>query len=166
MSILGAILSGSQRQQSEDAPPSTPAAVSIGQINLNTTIPNAFALRAELASAAGSAGRFEIGVAQGERDLGYRLSYAPGAAMELLRFGSRGTGVIDTSADPVTLEDDAVHLLQVTRSASGELVVSLDETEVMRTTDRAFGDPFDRLVLINEGGDYTVRSVALFGGAS
>ena len=101
----------------------------------------------------------------GVRGFAYASGMAATAAvLELLRYGSRGTGVIDTSTDPVTLEDGAVHLLQVTRSADGELVVTLDETVVMRATDRAFSGPFDRLVLINEGGDYTVRSVAVFGG--
>ena len=43
----------------------------------------------------------------------------------------------------------------------GELI---DEAERARVTDRGFRDPSDSFVLVNRGGEYTVRSVAVYGG--
>ena len=41
--------------------------------------------------------------------------------------------------------------------------MSLDGTEVMRATDRAFRDAFDRVIIIDSGGT-AIQSVAVFGG--
>ena len=41
--------------------------------------------------------------------------------------------------------------------------VLVDGTPVAALADRAFNDGFDRLVIVNRGGDYTLRSVAAYG---
>ncbi len=145
-------------------PASTPAGPS--EIGLSAPIPNAFALQLTLGSVSASDGRLEFGVAQGGRTLGCRLAYNPGArpSLELLRVGSRGSAVIDTARPNVRLEDGKPHTVLLTRDTAGELAVSIDGKEIMRITDRGFQDPFDAFVLVNRGGEYMVRSVAIYGG--
>lgn len=168
VSILGRLLTGGSESSQETekttettattpAQPDTPAL-----ILLPIPIPNAFAVRLEVSSA-GGAGPFELGVAQGENRLGYRLAYTSGGPMELLRYGSRGVSVIDASADNIVLEDGKRHLMQMTRSDAGEFVISLDDTEIIRVVDRAFRDPFQDFVLTSQGGDHNIHSLAIFG---
>ncbi|MHA1564223.1 MAG: hypothetical protein ACTSX7_02815 [Alphaproteobacteria bacterium] len=171
ISIIGRLLTGGSDSSQESkkttettatkdstpAQPSTPAL-----ILLPTPIPNAFAVRLEMSSSGGP-GPFELGVAQGNNRLGYRLAYTSGSPMELLRYGSRGVSVIDASAENVVLEDGKRHLLQMTRSDAGEFVISLDGTEMIRITDRSFRDPFQDFVLTSQDGDHKVHSLALFG---
>ena len=104
--------------------------------------------------------------AQGGRTLGYRLAYNAGAhrSVELLRVGGRGSAVIDSRRLNAGIEDGRVHTVLLTRDALGALAVSIDGKEIMRVTDRGFRDSFDAFVLINRGGDYTVRSIAVYGG--
>ncbi len=165
VSILGRLLTGGSessqetRETTQSIPPQpdTPAL-----ILLPVPIPNAFAVRLEMSSASGT-GPFELGVAQGESRLGYRLAYTSGGPMELLRYGSRGVAVIDASADNIVLEDGKRHLLQMTRSDAGEFVISLDDTEIIRVVDRAFRDPFRDFVLTSQGADHNIHSLAIFG---
>ena len=129
-------------------------------------LPNAFALRLSLASATPDTGRLEIGVTQGGNDLGYRVAYNAGGtpSVELVRVGSRGTAVVDTSRQPVALEDEAAHNLLVTRTADGTMAVSIDGEEIIRTRDQSFRDSFDGILIINKAGDFTVKSVTAYGG--
>ncbi len=143
-----------------------PARAGPSEIGLSAPIPNAFAVQLTLESASTRDGRLEFGVAQGSRALGYRLAYNPGArpSLELLRVGRRGSAVIDTARPSARLDDGKPHTLLLTRDTSGELAVSIDRKEVMRITDRGFRDPFEAFVLVNRGGDYMVRSIAIYGG--
>lgn len=129
-------------------------------------VPNAFALRLTISSVTRGAGRFEVGVVQGKGNLGYRLAYNAGArpSLELLRVGSRGTSVIEVVDGPVKLEDGKKHVVQVTRDRRGRIAVSVDGKQLMRVRDRSFRSDFDGVVLINKAGEYTIRSVAVFGG--
>ena len=43
------------------------------------------------------------------------------------------------------------------------MTVSVDEKEVMRVTDRGIGDPFDGFAMVNRGGDYVLRRIAIRG---
>lgn len=126
---------------------------------------NAFALRLTLASATPDVGRLEIGVTQGADNPGYRVAYNAGGtpAVELIRVGSRGTAVVDTSRQPVVLEDDAPHDLLFTRTGDGTMAVSIDGKEIIRTRDQSFRDSFDGILIINKAGDFTVKSVTAYG---
>ena len=162
-SLLGALLddgsgdSGSTSSSSSAAPRA--------EIFAATPISNAFSMEVELVSQV-TAGRLSVYVFQGSnRSAGYRLAYLPGAApsFELIRFSSRGASVIDSYAEVVSLEDGATHRLALARNDRGQMTVSLDGTEIMRTTDRSFRDPFDGVALVNDGGDYAVRQIAIYG---
>ncbi len=151
------------RRQEPAQPASAPAGPS--EIGLPAAIPNAFAVQLTLGSATTGDGRLEFGVAQGGGALGYRLAYNSGArrSFELLRVGSRGSAVIDSVRPNAGIEDGRLHTVLLTRDAAGELAVSIDGKEVMRITDRGFRDPFDAFVLVNRGGEYTIRSVTIYG---
>ncbi len=151
------------RRQEPARPASAPAGPS--EIGLPAAIPNAFAIRLTLGSARAGDGRLEFGVAQGGGKLGYRLAYNSGGrhSFELLRVGSRGSAVIDTVRPNAGIEDGKLHIVLLTRDAAGELAVNIDGKEIMRVTDRGFRDSFDGFVLVNRGGEYTVRSVAIYG---
>jgi hypothetical protein len=41
--------------------------------------------------------------------------------------------------------------------------MGLDGKELLRARDRTVRDPFDRLILVNRGGEYAIRSVTLYG---
>ncbi|MBT3358933.1 MAG: hypothetical protein HN403_04820 [Rhodospirillales bacterium] len=125
---------------------------------------NAFALRTQIASDTKGEGRFELGVTQGPNGLGYRVIYNAGGtpSIELVRIGRRGSSVIDASRKAVKLEDNAHHTLQFTRSADGTMTVSVDDVEVIRTQDRAFRDGFDGILMMNKGGDFTIRAITAY----
>lgn len=162
--VLGQLFAGGAKEEDAAQPAPAPArSGEDGRIDLVTAVPNAFAIRMEVVSAGGT-GPLEIGVSQGANSLGYRVAYTPGADVEVLRYGSRGVSVVDVSNESVTLEDGASHLVQFTRDTAGVLAVAIDGVEVVRVTDRGFRDPFDGIILVNQGGDYTVASVAVFGG--
>ncbi len=153
------------RRQEPARPAPAPAPAGPSEIRLPAAIPNAFAVRLALGSATVGDGRIEFGVAQGGRGLGYRLAYNPGArrSLELLRVGSRGSAVIDSVRLGAGLEDGKPHTVLLTRNSAGELAASIDGKEIIRITDRGFRDPFDAFVLVNRGGEYTLRSVAIYG---
>jgi hypothetical protein len=97
--------------------------------------------------------------------MGYRLAYSPGAtpSLSLVRVGAYGTAVVEGVSEPVSLEDGAQHTLQLTRDSQGEMVISVDGKERLRIRERTFRGAFDRLVLVNRGGDYAVRQMAVYG---
>ena len=148
-----------QRQQRQRSPYMQPA-----KMTADAPIANAFALRIQIASDTKGAGRFELGVTQGPQDLGYRVIYNAGgtSSIELVRVGGRGTAVIEASREAVNLEDNALHTLQFSRAADGTMAVSVDEKEVIRILDRSFRDAFDGVVIMNKGGDFTIRSITAY----
>ncbi|SCZ65923.1 hypothetical protein [Thiohalomonas denitrificans] len=166
--ILEEALNGGREeaQQQPGAAVGTPRAV----ITAPVTITNAFALSTQLSAQApgGTAQRLQLGPYQADAELGYRLSYlaAEGggdASLEMLRIYSRGTSVIDSADSVPNLADGRTHTLEWSRDRNGEMVVRLDGQEIMRTVDRGFRDPFDGLVLINEGGEFGLHSVSVRG---
>lgn len=134
-------------------------------IHVAQRVSNAFSVRLEMTSWK-APGRLEFDLYTGAGGAsGYRLVYAAGGSpsFELSRFSARGVGVIDSSAQAVELEDRKIHALEWTRGESGEMVVTVDGTEVMRARDSGFRGPFDGFRMVNRGGDFVLRSVALHG---
>ncbi len=157
--ILGAILNRNQ--------PPRQAAEPMGHaaINVMTPITNAFAIRLELTSWQ-ARGQFEVGpYFTGSKPQGYRLIYTPNAtpSLKLMRLASWGTGVVGSYATALALEDRRVHVIEWTRDGAGQMVVRVDGTEAIRASDRGFTGSFDGLVLLNQGGDYVVKSVTIDG---
>lgn len=166
--LFGAILNqalgskgGSQTgSQQQAAAPTGPAVIALPE-----ALTNAFQLTVELTSWQPE-GSFAIGPYQGSnRGAGYRLVYRPGAnpGLELVRFSSRGEGIIDSVRLSAGLEDRKTHVIEWTRDINGAMAVMLDGNKVLQATDRAFRDPFDGLALTSRGGDVMLARVEAFG---
>jgi len=162
-SLLGALLSDDSGDSGGSSTASTQA--DRAEIFSATEISNAFALEIDLTSNV-EAGRLSLNLFQGRsRTSGYRLAYLPGGepSFELIKFTSRGASVIDSNADAISLEDDARHRITFSRSDQGEMVVELDGTELIRAADRSFRDPFDGVSIVNDGGDYVISQIVIYG---
>ena len=135
-------------------------------IQIALALTNAFAVEIDLSSWSAE-GRLEIGPYQGapkgaERAQGYVLAYTPGGELELLRVSPRGSSIIDRRTGLVALEDKKTHRLLWTRNADGLMAVSIDGREVHKASDQAFRGPFDGLRIVNQGGDYIFKRIAVF----
>ena len=128
---------------------------------------NQFAIQADIVFANAVNGYIEMGVIQGADGLGYRVGIRPGArdaAVEILRVGSRGSGVVN-SGRVATATWNAQQASQAkavlfTRDDAGDMKVSIDGTVVLTANDRAFRDGFDGFIVRNGGGDYIVKSIS------
>jgi hypothetical protein len=157
---LGGKLGGnSQTSQTGQAPP---AAI----IHTPVAITNAFALELDLSSWAAE-GQMQVAVYQGQfkdkDSAGYRLAYRPGGGFELLRLSSRGASVIERATTRHPIEDKKSHRLIWERHADGRMRISLDGGNILEATDRGFRDQFSGIALINNGGDYIIKSVSING---
>jgi len=166
VAIIGSLLNQALTNQSgggQATPPSAPAPPAQALIHTGSALTNAFAIEFSMSSWAAQ-GRVEVAVFQGryagpERSAGYRLVYQPGGRLELLRTSSRGTGVVDSSAEPLSLEDKKFHAFEWLRYADGRMTVSVDGREVLSTVDRGFRDSFAGIAIANRGGDYIIKQV-------
>jgi hypothetical protein len=167
--LLGQTLQGQQDQQQQAAAPAAPTfAAAIAPVRIT----NAFALRVELTARpvqGVTEPRFEFGPYQGANaSAGYRLAYTPNAragsaSLELLRLSSRGISTVELTDKALNFEDGQPHVIEWTRDRGGRMVVRADGVEVISVTDRSFRDAFDGIALVNGGGDYALRSIAIAG---
>ena len=110
-------------------------------------------------------GRLDWLIYQGtgnKRTAGYRLTFhseQTGYDVELSRFSSKGSSIIQHEKGRTKLEDGRTHQLGLTRNSSGEMTVSLDGATLFSVADRAFSDPFDGVAIVNQNGDFTVRRI-------
>lgn len=160
---LDDLLGGGEEEVKEDTVPTGPEPA---EIVLEAEIPNAFALEMEMTSRiAGKDARFEIDLFQRGPDYGgYRLSYMPGGdpALVLSRFGRRGVVVLGEHGGKLALDDGKSHTLALVRGSDGTMTASVDGDEHIRVKSNAYEDPFGGLALVNGGGDYGIRSVAVY----
>ena len=137
------------------------------EIVLEADIPNAFTLELEMMSGvAHRDAQFEIDLFQGRGgSSGYRLSYLAGSdpGLTLSRFGRRGAEVIGEHDDALALEDGQSHMLALVRKSDGTMAATVDGTELISVKSNALDDPFDGVSLVNGGGDYAIRSIAIYG---
>ncbi len=159
--ILNRALGGSGRttaQPREDEPRAS--------IYVDGRITNAFAIQVELTSWR-KQGTLEIGPYQGQdRRGGYRLFYKSGGgspSLELARVGRRGTSVIETYNQSLVLEDNNTHTILWTRDRQGEMTVSIDGKELIKSADRRYREAFSGFSLTNHGGDYIISRVTIDG---
>ena len=165
LELLGELLLGGRERAGGDTQASSK---SEAEIFTRVGITNAFALKLQLSlrSYGDRNTRLEFGPFQGEdRSSGYRLAYESGRtqSLSLLRFGPNRSAVIEMVDQGIVLEDGSPHTLEWRRSNDGEMVVLLDNTEVIRATDRAHDDPFDGFAVINKGGEFEMKQVSIFG---
>lgn len=162
--VLGAMLGAQTQQGGQSQAAATPSAAPDGAaaIHVDTAISNAFSIRLEMASWK-AGGRFEIGPGQSAYgNGGYRLAY-DGGRWQLQRAGSRGTSVIDVTPSPVPIEDNKVHVVEWTRGRDGSMAVTLDGKPLLKAADRGYRESFDRLLVTNRSGDFTLRRVTVSG---
>ena len=171
---IGDLLSGEKKlddlwgsDDDEEKEDTGPAGPEPAEIVLDADIPNAFALELELMSGiTHKDAQFEIDLFQGRAGAsGYRLSYLPGSdpGLVLSRFSRRGAEVIGESRGDLNLEDGRSHAVAFVRDDDGTMTASVDGEELIRVKSSALEDPFGGLSLVNSGGDYAVRSIAVYG---
>ena len=162
---FGDLLVGDDDEEAkEDTGPAGPEPA---VIVLDADIPNAFALEVEMMSGiAHRDAQFEVDLFQGRGGAsGYRLAYMAGddPGLTLSRFSRRGAQVIGEHDDALALEDGQSHMLALVRAGDGTMTATVDGSELIRVKSSALEEPFDGLSLVNGGGDYAIRSIAVYG---
>lgn len=158
--VATAILDTILGQQSGAGAPGKQAA----EIYTPAPIDNAFALNTAFVART-VPGQLDWVIYQGsgtKRTVGYRLSFyaeQSGYDVELSRFSSKGSSVIQHEDGPTKLADGRTHQLDLIRNKAGEMTVSLDGETLFSVVDRAFSDPFAGVAIINHAGDFTVRRI-------
>ena len=154
---------GDDDEVKEDTGPMGPEPA---EIVLDVDIPNAFTLELDLMSGlAHRDAQFEIDLFQGRGGTsGYRLAYMAGGDPGLLlsRFSRRGAEVIGEYDDDLPLEDGRSHRVTLVRDDDGTMIAAVDGTEIIQAKSSALGDPFGGVSLVNSGGDYAIRSIAIY----
>ena len=133
-------------------------------IYLPVTISNSFAIRLEIA-ARDEGGRFDFGPYLGRGNTAYRLSYQADAAsgLTLTRVTSQGERVLGGSSGRVNLGDGKSHVIDWKRDRGGNMTVTLDGRPAITVADPMIRRPFDGFLMVNGGGTYWIRSVAVNG---
>ncbi|MEE9556885.1 MAG: SEL1-like repeat protein [Candidatus Adiutricales bacterium] len=135
------------------------------EIYIDQPITNSFAVRMVFKSYTGN-GRLEFGPFQGpRRKIAYRVAYIPQRrnGIRLVRQTRFGSSVIDLYRRQINLEDGRLHTIEWLRDKRGEMIVSLDGKELVRSLDRSLSTGFDGFSIINRKGQYDIRSVTVYG---
>lgn len=161
--VLGSLL-GTKKKE-EPAATSQPSQPERAEIFIRAPISNTFQVVFEIVSRERHGG-FSLDLFQGRsRGAGYRLNYTPGGqpSMELQRFGSSGVRSIVANNQALNLEDNFRHRIEFDRDRDGGMTVSVDGRQVLSAADRSFRDPFSGMTIANDGGDYSLREITVFG---
>ncbi len=163
--IIMSVLEELTRKDSE--PGSTEKETAPAVIFSNAEIPNSFILQFTFRSSA-NWGATSIGVFQGDDPKsGYHLLYQPAPAenrpMQLIKYRYGKPYVVDEILqDSPNLDDGTDHIIQLSRSIDGEMVVTVDTIEVLRTNDLSYRNDFNGVVIINNGGSYGYDNIELY----
>jgi len=136
-------------------------------ISSAVTIANSFILDFSFRSNA-DWGSTSIGVIQGDDPQnGYHLVYQASPAenrpMQLIKYRYGKQYIIDeVYENSPDLDDGADHAVRLIRSPNGDMVVTIDDIEVMRTSDFSFRDDFAGVVIVNNGGSYSYGNIEIF----
>ena len=141
-----------------------------GRADIHSIVPisNAFAITIHISSLSREqqGGTFEWGPYQGKAiNSGYRLIYEGGnqPTLKLARYRSGMSVVMDLYDQGVLLEDGNPHEIAWQRSANGLMTVLLDDRQIMQVRDRSYRQRFDGFSMTNRGGEYAIRSIAVYG---
>jgi len=162
--IIGMILGGVGQNEPDFVPHARPLRADISS---SLAINNAFAITMKL-SAMGRNNRdssFEFGPYQGRNmESGYRLVYRGGdrPALKLVSYLRGFTSVIDLYDHGKLLEDGNMHTINWRRTRNGQMNVLLDGKQILSVRDNSYRNRFSGFVMTNRGGDYGIRSVAIF----
>lgn len=161
MAILSAILAQATRPAGSATTAEPP---DFAEIHVDGTITNAFAMELKLTLRQVATGPLAFGPYQaGNRVSGYRLVYTPNVArgLHLVRLTASGSSVIESVDHEFSLNRQ--YIVRWTRDQRGEMVVSVDAKEIFRVVDRSLADPFTGFTLVNNGGDYALQEISIFG---
>ena len=142
-------------------------AVAITEIYLPQKITNAFALDIVFSQHQPSKdeARMEFSVLEAARgSRAYVVALASGAepALELLLTQGSKVSVIERASLDKAPATGAVQRLSWRRDPQGNMVIALNDKPLIEVRDRGLNAPFKTLGLVNRGGDYAVRKIALF----
>jgi len=136
-------------------------------ISSSITIPNNFNLQFTFRSDA-NWGSTSIGLIQGSDPAsGYHLVYQAspleGRPLELVKY-MRGKPypVVDAGGNTPNLDDGLDHVVLFSRSATGEMVVTVDGNEVLRAADLSYNQDFSGVAIINNGGSYGFDNIEIY----
>jgi hypothetical protein len=136
-------------------------------ISSAASIQNSFTLEFSLKSNS-SWGSTSIGVIMGDDPLsGYHLVYQAAPAekrpMQLIKYRYGKPYIIDeVPENSPDLDDGLDHTAQLIRSPNGDMVVTIDNIEVMRTSDFSYRDDFTGVLIVNNGGSYSYDNIEFF----
>ena len=93
------------------------------------------------------------------------LVYLPGSGqpIQLARIGRTGIKTIGKHVDELVLEDGYSHMIALARARDGAMTVTVDEAEVIKIKSTALSNPFGGVAIVNSGGDFAVRNIAVHG---
>jgi hypothetical protein len=129
-------------------------------------ITDQFSIKLAMISGGERIGQFNFGPYAGRRaDNSYQITYSPGAATGLVlsRITDRNVQTLASSGGSVDLEDGKSHVIEWNRGPDGKMTVTLDGKLALQATDAGAHKPFTGFVMVNGGGSYGVRSVAING---
>jgi hypothetical protein len=83
--------------------------------------------------------------------------------MQLIKYRYGKQYIIDeVHENSPDLDDGADHTARLIRSPNGDMVVTIDDIEVMRTSDFSYRDDFAGVVIVNNGGSYSYDNIEFF----
>ena len=165
LSALGAALNqqNDQNQSNQNQQGQTPRATILTPV----AITDQFQIKLTMISGGERIGQFNFGPYAGKRaDSSYQITYEPGAARGLVlsRLTDGGIQTLASSSGTVDLEDGKSHAFEWNRGPGGKMTVTVDGKLVLQATDVVGAHkPFTGFVMVNTGGSYGVRSVAING---
>jgi hypothetical protein len=113
-------------------------------------------------------GSTSIGMLQGDDpQSGYHLVYQAAPSedrpMQLIKYRYGKPYIIDeVHENSPNLDDGAAHTIRLTRAPNGNMVVSVDSLEVMRTADLSYRDNFTGVIIVNNGGSFSYDNIAFY----
>lgn len=129
-------------------------------------VTNGFAVEVILIAQTRRRSRFEFGVLRRRNGSGYHVEIAPGRSqrLDLVRTDRRGNETVIGQAEGVgSLNDGQPHSILMTRDASGNMVVAVDNAAWINVFDPDSGIPFSAISLADRRGEFIVTSVNVFG---
>ncbi|MFC1684587.1 hypothetical protein ACFL0R_03830 [Pseudomonadota bacterium] len=170
--ILGALLQealrSKQPEKKETPEPRRDEREVPAEIHLPIKIPGTFAFKAELSShnPPSEQGKMQFGFYEGQDAAwGYLISLHTGdrPVIELAQLRG-GRYMLIEEAVISDLNDGQPHEIEWRKNSLGETELLLDQQVLVRGRDRDFAQGFGYLAVINQGGDFGIRSIQLQGG--
>jgi hypothetical protein len=164
LSALGAALNqqNDQNQSNQNQQGQTPRATILTPV----AITDQFSIKLVMISGGERIGEFNFGPYAGKRsDSSYQITYDPTATRGLVlsRIVDRNVQTLASSSGSVDLEDGKSHVIEWNRGPGGKMTVTLDGKTTLQATDVGAHKPFTGFVMVNNGGSYGIRSVAING---